>query len=293
MQASKVKMDLERLTPKQFELFQAFIYSRSGIKIESTKVTLVSNRIRRRLKAGGFTDFDAYYRFLNSPAGVPELTPFLDAITTNETFFFRTQSHFDWLRNEYVPGLLKAKSEGSRGAGLRVWSAACSSGEEPYSIAMCLAEASVLLRGWSIQILGTDISDSALKMAREAVFKKRALQEMDAARIQRHFIEEPDATWRLRSNIAEMVRFKHHNLLRPMHEPPFDCIWIRNVLIYFDRESKARVVEQLVKSLVPGGYLVVGPSEGLYDMLGMLQKRSAFLYQKPPKEAHLPPKEAS
>jgi chemotaxis protein methyltransferase CheR len=281
----KSMTDLERLTPKQFELFQSFIYHRSGIKLEISKITLVSNRIRRRLRAGNFSDFDAYYRFLTSRAGTGELSAFLDAITTNETFFFRTQSHFDWLKQEYLPELARAKSDGKRSANLRFWSAACSTGEEPYSIAMAIAESSVLLRGWNIEILGTDISETTLAAAREAVYKRRAMQEMDAARIRRNFSEETGELYRLKPAIAQMVQFKHHNLLRPIDEPPFDCIWIRNVLIYFDRESKAKVVEHLVKSLLPGGYLVVGPSEGLYDMLTMLQKRTPFLYQKPKKDA--------
>lgn len=285
MLAKNAMTDLERLTPKEFELFQEFIYERSGIKLEISKITLVSNRIRRRLKAGNFSDFATYYQFLTSRAGAVELTAFLDAITTNETFFFRTQTHFDWLKNEYVHELVKQKAAGERSATLRVWSAACSTGEEPFSIAMSLTESSVLLRGWNIDILGTDISESALAVAREAVFKKRTMQELDAAKVRRHFLEEPDETFRLKPNVAKMVRFKHHNLLKPLYEAPFDCIWIRNVLIYFDRESKAKAVEHLAKSLAPGGYLVVGPSEGLYDMLGMLEKRTPFLYQKPRKAA--------
>lgn len=273
-------MELERLSPKQFELFQKFIYDRSGIKIDPSKVTLVSNRIRRRLRAGSCKDFDAYYLFLNSKLGESELTGFLDAITTNETSFFRTPSNFEWLKSEYVKELVKEKSLGKRNASLRVWSAACSSGEEPYSIAMCLSEASVLLKGWVIQILGTDISESALKLAREGVFAKRTMQELDDTRIRRYFSEETQGYYKIRPALAQMVLFKHHNLMRALAEPQFDCIWLRNVLIYFDRESKAKVIDHLVRSLAPGGYLVVGPSEGVYDMLGMLQKRGTFLYQK-------------
>jgi chemotaxis protein methyltransferase CheR len=274
-------MELERLTPRQFELFQEFIYGHCGIKLEISKVTLVSNRIRRRLKAGHFPSFDEYYKHLTSASGATELVAFLDAITTNETFFFRTRSHFDWFQGEYIPELAKAKAAGSRSPSLRVWSAACSSGEEPYSIAMCLAESSYILKGWDIQILGTDISESALNIARGAVFRKRALQDTDEARKRRYFVEESPEAWRLSPSIAQMVRFKNHNLLNPIHVAPFDCVWIRNVLIYFDRESKTRAIENLVRALVPGGYLIVGPSEGIYDMLGMLEKRAPFLYQKP------------
>ena len=273
-------MELERLTPKQFERFQVFIYDRCGIKIDVAKITLVSNRIRRRLKSGNFADFETYYRHLTSPAGRSELEGFLDAITTNETFFFRTGLHFDWLKDQYVKELVAAKASGKRAASLRIWSAACSSGEEPFSIAMCLSEASMVLRGWNIEILGTDISESSLVAAREGVYRKRAFQDVDEARVARYFKEEEE-TWRLKPNITQMVKFKGHNLMQPLREPPFDCIFVRNVLIYFDRVSKQAVIEHLVRSLVPGGYLVVGPSEGIYDMLGMLTKRSPFLYQKP------------
>jgi len=272
-------MELERLTPKQFERFQAFIYSSCGIKIDSAKITLVSNRIRRRVKAGNFADFDAYYSHLTSKSGVAELEGFLDAITTNETFFFRTVAHFDWLKDEYTKELLAAKSAGQRKQSLRIWSAACSSGEEPYSVAMCLHEASVILRGWDISILGTDISETSLATARSGTYRERTIRELDQARIDRYFTRIDD-TWKLKSNITSMVKFQNHNLMKPMREPLFDCIFVRNVLIYFDRESKVKVIENLVRALAPNGYLVVGPSEGIYDMLGMLTKRNPFLYQK-------------
>jgi chemotaxis protein methyltransferase CheR len=272
--------ELERLTKQQFELFQKFIYERCGIKIDISKITLVSNRIRRRLHPSQCTDFEAYYKFITTRANASEVVNFIDAITTNETSFFRTPTSFDWLKNDYVVELLKQKAEGKRNAELRIWSAACSSGEEPYSIAMCLAEASVTLRGWAIEIMGTDISESSLKLAQEAVYRKRTIQDMDETRIRRYFVEESPDRFRLRSAIVQMVKFKNHNLMKPFVQRPFDCIWLRNVLIYFDRESKAKVIENLVRTLVSGGYLVVGPSEGVHDMLGMLNKRGPFLYQK-------------
>jgi len=270
----------ERLTSQQFELFQKFIYERSGIKIDLSKITLASNRIRRRLQPSNCQNFSEYYHFITSKSGSTELVGFIDAITTNETSFFRTPSNFEWFKHVYVGELLRDKADGKREPNLRIWSAACSSGEEPYSIAMCLAEASVALRGWTIQIIGTDISESALKAARNAIYRKRTMQEMDDAKVRRYFLEENPGDFRLQPTIRQMVEFKHHNLMKPFLEKPFDCIWLRNVLIYFDRESKAQVIESLVKSLVSGGYLVVGPSEGVYDMLGMLQKRGTFLYQK-------------
>jgi chemotaxis protein methyltransferase CheR len=209
-----------------------------------------------------------------------ELEKFFDVITTNETFFFRTPAAFEWLKNDFVKELVKAKSLGKRSASLRIWSAACSNGDEPYSIAICLAESSVLLRDWKISILGTDISETALSAARAGIYTQRSLQEMDEMRIRRYFTEEQSGKQRLRPNIAQMVQFKNHNLMNRMREPPFDCIFLRNVLIYFDRQSKTKVIDNLVSSLSPGGYLVVGPSEGVYDMLSMFTKRGPFLYQK-------------
>lgn len=267
------------LTPKQFSAFRTFIYRASGIRVDEAKITLVSNRIRRRVKAGSFADFDAYYRFLTSAAGEEELGEFLDAITTNPTHFFRTPSHFDWLRSEFVADLL-ARHRPGPGGELRVWSAASSTGEEVYSIAICLAENVLKLRGWKITILGTDISAGVLRGARAARYKPSALEEVTEAQKRRYFEQLDDGSWQVRDNIRTMVEFRHHNLMEPLQAAPFDCIFIRNVLIYFDRDSKKVAIKHLLAALKPGGYLVVGPSEGIYDMLDPLVKRSTFLYQK-------------
>lgn len=275
-------MSADKLTPRQFELFREFIYRHSGIRVEIAKVTLVSNRIRRRLRAHGLADFDAYYRFLSSPGGVAELEGFLDAVTTNETHFFRTGHHFDWFKDDFVADLLAREKAGQHPKQIRVWSAACSSGEEPYSLAICLLENSLRLRGWKLSIVGTDISEAALKQARQAVYKQRSLEEVSPARLKRHFDPDKDGqSWTLRKDARALVTFQRHNLIEPLKQPPFDCVFIRNVLIYFDRESKVKAIENLVRALDRGGYLVVGPSEGIYDMLGALVKRSTFVYQKP------------
>lgn len=275
-------MELERLTPEQFERFQSFIYRHSGIKVDMSKITLVSNRIRRRLKAGSFADFNAYYRHLNSRQGKAELEDFIDTITTNETSFFRTPSHFQWFRDDFIKQLLIQKNRGQREPSLRVWSAACSTGEEPYSIAICAAENSLSLRDWEVKILGTDISEKVLRTARAGIYPQRAVEEMDQTRLKRHFDPGPAPnTWQVREKVRRLVEFKKHNLMQPLKLPPFDCIFVRNVLIYFDRDSKSIVIAHLIQSLVSGGYLCVGPSEGIYDMLAPLVKCTPFLYQKP------------
>jgi chemotaxis protein methyltransferase CheR len=275
-------MELERLTQSQFARFRDFIYRQCGIRIDDKKVSLLSNRIRRRLKAGNFDNFDVYYRFLTSSAGGKELGGFLDAITTNETFFFRTAKHFEWLSSELVTEMIAEQRSGKRSKSLRFWSAGCATGAEPYTIAISLAENMYRLRDWSLTILGTDLSEEALSEARVGRFKSRSLAAVSDKQRQRYFQHLPELdVWQVRPELQKMVEFKRQNLMQPLSEPAFDCVFIRNVLIYFDNDSKRVVIENLVKALAPGGYLVVGPSEGIYDMLAPLTKISPFLYQKP------------
>jgi chemotaxis protein methyltransferase CheR len=274
-------MQAGQLTTRQFELFRDLIYRKTGIRMEASKITLVTNRIRRRLKAHHLTDFDDYYRLVTSPGAGEEFQSFLDAITTNETSFFRTPQHFDWFQGEFLRELVGRVRKGEHAPEIRVWSAACSTGEEPYSLAICLQEHRFHWRGCSATVVGTDISDSALRQARQGRFTTRSLAGMDARRLKRHFLPSADGeSFAIRPAIQELVAFHRHNLLTPLRLPPFDCIFLRNVMIYFDRESKQIAVGHLIRSLARGGYLVTGPSEGVFDMLEPLVKRSTFLYQK-------------
>lgn len=271
----------EKLSREQFDRFRDFIYRHSGIRVEVSKITLVTNRIRRRLKAHGLRDFDAYYRLLTTVGGEREMTSFLDAVTTNETSFFRTPQHFTWFQDEFLPAC--AVGGARKGlAPLRVWSAACSTGQEPYTLAMCAYDSASLLAGRPVNILGTDLSAEALRVAREGLYLARDVEEIAPRRRSRYFQPSSDGTsFAVCPALKEMVTFRRHNLMTPLKSPSFDCVFIRNVLIYFDRASKERVVEHLIRTLAPGGFLVVGPSEGIYDLLTPLVKRKTFLYQKP------------
>jgi chemotaxis protein methyltransferase CheR len=271
---------VEQLNPREFEKFRGFIYERSGIKIGDRKVSLLSNRIRRRLKACGFADFRTYYRYLTSPQAAAELEYFLDAITTNETFFFRTASHFQWLRSSFLPEVVAAQRHDRRAASLKFWSAACASGAEAYSIAICLAENAFRLRDWSITILGTDISEQELGRAREGVFAARAVESLSDQQLRLFFRPAEDGAWQVKPKIKDAVEFARHNLMQPIKQRSFDCIFLCNVLIYFDQDSKQTVIGHLTKALAKGGYLVLGPSEGLFDALGGMKRRSACIYQK-------------
>lgn len=275
-------MEQERLNEEQFEKFRQFLYKVAGVKIEPTKITLASNRIRRRLKATGINDFDAYYRYLTSVAGKAEVAGFLDALTTNETSFYRTASHFEWFSGPFLDDLIARRSQGRHSPAIRIWSAACSSGEEPYTLAICLQENRLRLAGWQWSILGTDISTQMLERAREGIYPSRAVEGIDPQRLRRYFqADKSGQNWVVGKTLRDHVSFQQHNLMEPMRSEPFDCIFLRNVMIYFDRESKKKALQHLIASLAPEGYLVVGPSEGVFDMLDSLQKRSTFLYQKP------------
>lgn len=275
-------MGASQLSPEEFEQFRKMIFQISGIRVQENKVMLLSNRIRRRVKATGVADFQAYLDLLRSAAGREEVEGFLNAVTTNETSFFRTEKHFDWLQNEFVDKLREKARQGSHPQTIRIWSAACSSGEEPYSIAMCLAENRLKLADWKIEIHGTDISEDALSKARAGIYGPHVAEEVPEKLQSRYFTHKPGTKqWEVKPALKDWVKVSHHNLMQPNRERDYDCIFIRNVLIYFSRESKEVVIEHLVSSLAEGGYLVVGPSEGIFDMLGMLEKRSTFLYEKP------------
>jgi chemotaxis protein methyltransferase CheR len=276
-----VMLEANRLTPEQFTLFQQFIYRQTGISTADGKITLLSNRIRRRLRAHQIESFDEYYRLLTVDRVPGELEQFIDAVTTNETFFFRTGGHFEWFAGAFLDDLVARANAGHHERSLRAWSAACSSGEEAYSLAICLEENRARLAGWRLSIIGTDISESVLTQARAATYRPRSLEQVSPQRLQDHFVKASADEWVVKPKTASLCSFQRHNLLEKMPQPPFDCVFIRNVLIYFDRGSKAIAVSHLIDSLASGGFLVVGPSDGIYDMLGGLRRCANFLYQKP------------
>jgi chemotaxis protein methyltransferase CheR len=270
------------LTEVEFERFRGLIYRVAGIRIPATKRVMMTNRLRRRLRATGIGTFAAYYDHLTSGAGTGEMPQFLDAITTNETFFFRDRHHFDWVGETFLPDVARQARARLRDKALRIWSAACSTGEELYSIALKIREQRALLAGWKVTLLGTDISGAALGAARAGSYDARALRLIPSDERSLHFDHDPaTARWILKPEVRAMAAWKLHNLIHPLKEEPFDCIFLKNVLIYFDPESKQTVVRHLLGALAKGGYLIVGPTEGVYDMLGPLVKRSPWLYQRP------------
>src|SRR5262245_56605579 len=222
------------LTDDEYEKFCGLIYRVAGIRIAENKRVMVANRLRRRLRETGIPSFGEYYAHLTSAAGNGEMPLFLDAITTNETYFFRDPQHYDWLGETFLPEIAHQAAARKRSKSLRIWSAACSTGEEPYSMALKSLGRRPQFAGWRTVILGTDLSGAALSAARAGRYDARAIRLVDPARRQACFDEDPKTQrWTLKPDVKSLVTWKQHNLLSPLREDPFDCIFIMNVLIYF------------------------------------------------------------
>lgn len=272
------------LDAKQFKKFQALIYEMSGIHVPDSKKTLLCNRLRRRLTKLDISNVDQYYRILKTEIDKQESQAFLDAITTNETSFFRSPKHFEWLGVDFLEDLIRRGRSGKHARQIKIWSAACSTGEEAYSIGITILENQLRIRGWEVQIIASDLSYQTLVAAKSGLFPPKKLDSLDPKISRRYFREMPDGNYHVKPKLAELISFRRHNLLEPWTGPRFDCIFLRNVMIYFDRKSKTSVVKRLQNALNPGGYLVLGPSEGVYDLLPDMQKISTFVYQKRPIE---------
>jgi chemotaxis protein methyltransferase CheR len=275
-------MSQAELTTDEYEKYCELIYRVAGIRIADNKRLMVSNRVRRRLRATGIPTFAEYHAFLTSLSGRDEMPLFLDAITTNETYFFRDAQHYDWLGDSFLPAIIQQAAARKRPKTLRIWSAACSTGEEPYSIALKVLAKKPLLAGWRTTLLGTDLSGAVLNAARAGSYDARAVRLIEPAQRTLFFDEEPAGhRWTVKPEVRALVTWKQHNLLAPLREDPFDCIFLKNVLIYFDTKSKRSVVRHVIDALANGGYLVTGPTEGVYAMLDPLRKVKPWLYQRP------------
>jgi chemotaxis protein methyltransferase CheR len=274
-------MNHVELTDGEYQKYCELIYRVAGIRIAENKRVMVSNRVRRRLRATGIPSFAEYHVFLTSAAGTDEMPLFLDAITTNETYFLRDTQNYEWLGSTFLPEMIQQAVLRKRPKTLRIWSAACSTGEEPYSVALQILAKKPLLAGWRTTILGTDLSGAVLNDARAGRYDARAIRLIEPAQRTMFFDQTPAAEhWTVKPEVKALVTWKQHNLLFPLKEDPFDCIFLKNVLIYFDTESKQSVVKNVIDSLAKGGYLVIGPTEGIYSMLDSLIKLKPWLYQR-------------
>lgn len=263
------------ITDQEFALFQRLIYRIAGISMSSAKKILLVGRLSKRLKHYGFTSFSEYYRLLASGAPGDELQTFVDLLTTNETYFFREPQHFEYLRDSILPARRTSNP-------LRIWSGACSSGEEPYTIAMVLA-ANLPNTAW--EIFASDISQAVLTRAQNGIYPLERAHGIPPEFLRRYCmkgVRSQEGKLLVRPELRQRVRFGQVNLTGPITGiGEFDVIFLRNVMIYFDTETKTKVVENMLPSLKPGGYFIVGHSESLNGITDRLRSLRPTVYQKP------------
>lgn len=273
---------LPQVSDAELQRYADLVYRRTGVRISPQKKTLLSNRLRRRLKETGIRTYSEYYDYLTKlPPQHPEWNAFLQEITTHETYLFRDEAQWRWFKDRFLPEM--AASQTGANKTLRIWSAACSTGDEAFTAACCIAAGLPDFRSWRISILGTDIGLGAVEQAKTAVFGERAMRLVPEDYKKRFFDQLPNAmVWRAKPILTNMTLFRQHNLLEPLNERPFDLIFLKNVLIYFDNASKQVVIRNVLQVLRPNGYLMVGPAEGVSDLLRDMKRAQPWLYQKPP-----------
>jgi chemotaxis protein methyltransferase CheR len=265
------------LAPEVFGRLRRIVREHTGIDLGEHKRLLCQTRLARRLRALGLSRFEDYLRELDRP-GSGEHAELVNAITTNVTAFFREPHHFELLASRVLPGLAADPAR----TRLRLWSAGCSSGEEPWSMAMVLDEARLPAR-WDVKILATDIDTDVLARARDGVYTADRLAHVGESRRQRYFSRGGgrSGAWQIAEPLRERVAFRALNLFAawPMRRP-FDVIFCRNVIIYFDEASKQQLVRRFVDALSPGGYLCLGHSESLLHGVDGLQPCGQTSYRK-------------
>ena len=264
------------LTDIQFQKICGLVYDTSGIKLKKGKEALVRARLMKRLRALNMRNISEYLKLIESNSGASELDSLIDVMTTNKTSFFREIEHFNFLRHTVLPDL--------NGQRLRFWSAACSSGEEPYSLAMLLQRCLPDIARRDVLILATDISRQMLEKAQKAVYPEKSIQENSVQPYRRFFVKLRNGDHRqvqVVQEVRELVRLAWLNLLEkwPM-KGPFNVVFCRNVMIYFDRQTQQKLIDRFWQLLSPGGYLFVGHSEGLSGVKHRFEYVKPAIYRK-------------
>ncbi len=268
-------MHQHAITDQEFGLFQRLIFKIAGISLSEAKKVLLVGRLQKRLRHYQLDTFSEYYRMLSSGEHPEELQTMVDLLTTNETYFFREPQHFEFLRDQILPK--------HRGGDLfRVWSAASSTGEEPYTLAMLLAEH---LPSTPWEIVGSDLSTRVLERARRGHYPIERNEGIPRKFLEKYCLKgvrSQDGTFLISQKLRDRVTFHHVNLTLPIDKKVgmFDVIFLRNVMIYFNMETKGKVIANLLPQLKPGGYLIIGHSETLSGLSTPLTPVLPTIYRK-------------
>ncbi len=263
-------------TDADFIKFSRLVYDQSGISLSESKKELVKARLGKRIRKGKFQSFRAYYNHVINDQSGEEMILLLDSISTNFTHFFRENHHFEYLKNQLLPQI--KNRTGRNPKKIRIWSAGCSSGEEPYSIAITLLESLAPVSDWDLKILATDISTKVLTNAQSGIYLKEKIEALPPGLIKKYFLQGENQ-WqnyvKVKSRLKSVVQFQRLNLMDSFSfNDPFDCIFCRNVMIYFDKKTRENLVNRLYEHLGKEGVLFIGHSESLTGI------EHPFLYVK-------------
>ncbi|HEY4743794.1 MAG TPA: protein-glutamate O-methyltransferase [Desulfuromonadaceae bacterium] len=272
------------LKDREFNRLSAFIYDAVGIKMPPAKKTMLEARLQKRLKALGIGTFEAYADFVFSADGQrDELVHLIDVVTTNKTDFFREPAHFEYLVKTALPALIDDREAGFRSP-FKVWSAGCSTGEEPYTLAMVLAEFGEANPGFRSSILASDISTVVLAKSRNAIYTEDRVDPIPLHLKKKYLLKSRDRSKglvRIVPQLRSMVQFRRLNFMEDFSMPEqMDVIFCRNVIIYFDKPTQERLLNRFWKQLVPGGFLFLGHSETLNGLDVPLTSVASTVYRK-------------
>jgi len=256
--------DMSPITDSEFRSIRDMVYNRFGITLSDQKKTLVVGRLQKKLREHGLNTFKEYYDKLVADKSGNLLTELANQITTNHTFFFREPDHFDFFKSDILPWMVqthKARNDND----LRIWCAAASSGEEPYTLIITLLEYfGADYKNWNCGLLATDVSEKALEAAIGGIYVPARLEGVPPAILHKYFKKVPDG-YAVTDQLKKEVTYRKFNLMNKSlpFKKKFDCIWCRNVMIYFDTPTKHELVNRMYESTVNGGYLLIGHSETL------------------------------
>lgn len=279
------KPDIQ-MSSSEFQQIRDFIYDYCGLYFDTESKYMVEKRLNKRLTQLHLDSFKDYYYLLRySRQREDELSTVIDLLTTNETYFFREDFQLKTFTDEIIPEIMQ-KKRGSGDRSLRIWSAGCSSGEEPYTLAMLLLQ-NPEIRRWDVEIIGTDISKQILTLAREGVYSKGAFRNTDDFFVAKYFNQIDNGKMRLSDQVKRLVTISHLNLLdhkRVTLLGKMDAIFCRNVIIYFDQDAKKKVISSFFQQLSRGGFLLLGHSESLMNISTEFDLRHFthdMVYQRP------------
>jgi len=272
------------ITDDDFEKFREYFYRKTGIMFDQSKRYFVDRRLVERIKATGHDSFKSYFIFVRFDTSGKELQNLINALTVNETYFFREEYQFRCMVNKMLPEIVSRKKPVEI---IKIWSIPCSTGEEPYSIAIYLLEYWKDIDKWDVEIVGSDIDTNALEKAKRGIYSERSVQDLPKHILQKYFTYLGNGDYQICEDLRNSIEFTKVNIVDPKETKRyrgFDIVFCRNLLIYFDDLSRKLAVENIYDAMNPGGFICLGHSESMSRISPIFKIRKfpeAIVYQKP------------